>query len=44
MKPIKRVVGLKDKLYGYQCPSCRDYILNYELKPKQCKCGKQLEW
>lgn len=43
MKPIKRVVGLKDRLYGYQCPKCRNYILEYEEKPEVCKCGCELE-
>lgn len=44
MKPIKRVTGLKDRLYGYQCPKCRMYIEKHELKPSKCKCGCKLEW
>lgn len=44
MKPIKRVTGLKDYLYGYQCPNCRQYILNYKENPKKCECGCELNW
>lgn len=44
MKPIKRVVGMDERLYGYQCPKCMKYILNHELNPKTCECGQHLEW
>ena len=44
MKPIKRVTGLKDRLYGFQCPECMEYIHNHNEKPKACKCGTELDW